>query len=368
MAAVVVLALGASALNAGQLRPMPMLPHSSRAAVSCSASSKLSPLYEFAGERAADTLEQWERIDDVIMGGVSSSRLVAGADGDGASFEGTVREQGGGFAGQRVRLLAEPLDLSKGEGLYLDCEADAESANRVYKMALRTKQDRGEVVYQARFSPPALERSTIMLPFDSFRLVRGPRIVEGVPPLSAAAANATFQISIIVSKFTISGDGASLPNFKEGRFRLKLFELGLFGSALEGAVPVELPRALSEAEQRAARPLPLKLMGPLLGVLFGEQRRRRKAATALLEARGYDRLARARFAWNLRRAGGRNNPLLVAWGSAGQLLQDALIAALSLPLQLLFKTLFGALRLLRRAKRGRGAKDGPPGAPAPSAA
>merc|ERR1719271_300354 len=47
----------------------------------------------------SSNLDAWERIDDVIMGGVSSSQLVA--DGDAVSFEGTLREEGGGFCGQR---------------------------------------------------------------------------------------------------------------------------------------------------------------------------------------------------------------------------------------------------------------------------
>ena len=52
--------------------------------------------------------------------------------------------------GQRMRLLSEPLDLSSQAGVYLDCEADADAPRRAYKVALRTKQDRGEVVYQAQ--------------------------------------------------------------------------------------------------------------------------------------------------------------------------------------------------------------------------
>ena len=73
--------------------------------------------------------------------------------------------------------------LSASEGLFLDCAASASigpaPAKRVWKMALRTKQDRGEVVYQKMFSPPVDGRGTIKLPFSDFRLVRGPRLVPG---------------------------------------------------------------------------------------------------------------------------------------------------------------------------------------------
>ena len=99
----------------------------------------------------SSNLDAWERIDDVIMGGVSSSQLVA--DGDAVSFEGTLREEGGGFCGQRLKLLTEPLDLSAHDGLYVDCEPEAECLRRVWKLTCRARQDRGEVVYQATLNP-----------------------------------------------------------------------------------------------------------------------------------------------------------------------------------------------------------------------
>merc|ERR1719163_387790 len=101
------------------------------------------------------TVDAWERIDDVIMGGVSSSRL--GTEGDAVVFEGTLREEGGGFCGQRLKLLSTPLDLSQQEGVYIDCEADADAERRVWKLAVRTRQDRGEVVYQAALEPKPSE-------------------------------------------------------------------------------------------------------------------------------------------------------------------------------------------------------------------
>ena len=86
-------------------------------------SSALSPLYNFESDAASEALTAWERIDDVIMGGVSSSRLTLPPDGGYALFEGRLRSEGGGFCGQRMRLLAEPLDLSSADGMFIDCEA-----------------------------------------------------------------------------------------------------------------------------------------------------------------------------------------------------------------------------------------------------
>ena len=111
----------------------------------------------------SSNLDAWERIDDVIMGGVSSSQLVA--DGDAVSFEGTLREEGGGFCGQRLKLLTEPLDLSAHDGLYVDCEPEAECLRRVWKLTCRVAQDRGEVVYQAMLRPQPVGRQRLFVPW-----------------------------------------------------------------------------------------------------------------------------------------------------------------------------------------------------------
>ena len=88
------------------------------------------PLFAFSGAAIEDAIAKWERIDDVIMGGVSNSRLVSAPGGECAYFEGRLRELGGGFCGQRMRLLSSPLDLSSQAGVYLDCEADADAPRR----------------------------------------------------------------------------------------------------------------------------------------------------------------------------------------------------------------------------------------------
>ena len=45
---------------------------------------------------------RWERIDDVIMGGISTSQIVDGSGNpDAVAWCGIVREEGGGFCGQR---------------------------------------------------------------------------------------------------------------------------------------------------------------------------------------------------------------------------------------------------------------------------
>lgn len=318
-----------------------------------------SALYDFTG--TDKPMDKWERIDDVIMGGVSSSRLTPAADGSCAVFEGRVRSDGGGFCGQRMKLLAEPIDLSSSEGIFVECAADTEvgpdPSKRVWKMALRTKQDRGEVVYQRMFEPPVGERGVVKLPFSEFRLVRGPRLVPGVPPLSPEQTNATFQMSLVVSKFTVSESGAAMPEFEEGAFALRLYKVGAYAASTSAAPTVQLPRALTQAEQTSAAPLPIRVLRPLLSVLFGEEVRRRAAATRILEKRGTTRLQRLKLAWAWRvaAAGGvvgaarRTGTIAVQGGAA---------AALSLPIKLLFRTLVLVSRALKALKGVTGGRGG----------
>ena len=49
-------------------------------------------------------LAVWERLDDVIMGGQSSSSLTAAGDGSGADFSGDLIIEGGGFCGARTKV------------------------------------------------------------------------------------------------------------------------------------------------------------------------------------------------------------------------------------------------------------------------
>lgn len=49
-------------------------------------------------------LAVWERLDDVIMGGQSSSTLRAAGDGSCADFSGDLIIEGGGFCGARTKV------------------------------------------------------------------------------------------------------------------------------------------------------------------------------------------------------------------------------------------------------------------------
>jgi len=50
----------------------------------------------------------WERVDDVIMGGQSSSAMSLAGDGGGALWSGELVVEGGGFCGTRVKVCDLP--------------------------------------------------------------------------------------------------------------------------------------------------------------------------------------------------------------------------------------------------------------------
>ena len=60
-----------------------------------------TPVFNFDAEPEA-TAALWERIDDVVMGGVSSSKIVVSDKG--AAWRGIVRTDGGGFCGTRTAV------------------------------------------------------------------------------------------------------------------------------------------------------------------------------------------------------------------------------------------------------------------------
>ena len=60
-----------------------------------------TPVFNFDASPEA-TAALWERIDDVVMGGVSSSKIVVGDAG--AEWRGIVRTDGGGFCGTRTAV------------------------------------------------------------------------------------------------------------------------------------------------------------------------------------------------------------------------------------------------------------------------
>lgn len=125
--------------------------------------------------------DTWQSIDDVVMGGVSGSRMSLSESGTGL-FEGELSlANNGGFAS--VRRSVGPLDLSAHEGLALRVRGDGQR----YRLRLRTDQRFDGVAWQADFPTTAGEWTRVVLPFPDFEPSYRGRRPPDAGPLDTAS-------------------------------------------------------------------------------------------------------------------------------------------------------------------------------------
>jgi len=160
-------------------------------------------IFDFTSEAAA-----WPSIDDVVMGGVSSSEMVV-EDGF-ATFRGKVSfDNNGGFAS--VRSRPQVHDLSSCDGLTLEVRGDG----KTYGFRIRTDPSFDGVSYQVEFSPPAGEWREVTLAFTDFVPVYRGRRVTDHPPLDAAQVT-TLGLMISRQKGPFRLDIASIRGYHLG--------------------------------------------------------------------------------------------------------------------------------------------------------
>jgi len=153
------------------------------------------PLFDFSKAAARSG---WHAVDDVVMGGVSASGLVATSP-DTAAFEGTVSlDRGGGFAS--IRSPQRSWDLSAFSGLLLRAKGDGKQ----YKLTVYT--DASGISYRYPFEAQD-DWETYFAPFDAFMPMRRGRRVPDAPPLDPSA---------------ISTIGFLISDKQAGPFRLEL--------------------------------------------------------------------------------------------------------------------------------------------------
>jgi hypothetical protein len=126
------------------------------------------------------SITDWAAVDDVVMGGVSHSRLRYDPAGH-AVFEGEVSlERNGGFASVRTRPLE--LGLPGAVAWVLELRGDG----RRYKFNLRTDDGFDGLNHQVAFETPPGEWTALRLPVSSFRPSWRGRDVPDAPPLDPA--------------------------------------------------------------------------------------------------------------------------------------------------------------------------------------
>jgi len=279
-----------------------------RTSLKSTTSSEVSyePVFDFS-DASKDTVASFDRIDDAIMGGISTSSIRASGNEEEsyASWSGVCRTDGGGFCGTRTLPFRDgkPLTISKEtDGFYLKLRlaSDNEPERRIWKITTRVENNsRTEQLYQAMFQVPKQENDdtkewkTVKVPFDSFVQVRGPRIVENGPPLDPSGG--LFQIGMVMSKFQIASNLTELADFRPGYFELQLQEIGVYSKEAATGSSMETPETLTKKEADENKPLALKILFPIAKLFFNEKRSRQKSATKFLKKRGLGRFAIAKF-------------------------------------------------------------------------
>jgi monofunctional biosynthetic peptidoglycan transglycosylase len=124
-----------------------------------------------------DEQDRWEIINDVVMGGVSESRISI-TENKTALFRGIMSlENYGGFSSMRTH--PREFDLAGCKGLMVRVKGDGKN----YRLRLRMEDAFEGIAYQARFSTEQDTWITARLSFDAFSPVFRGRIIEDAPPL-----------------------------------------------------------------------------------------------------------------------------------------------------------------------------------------
>ena len=124
-----------------------------------------------------DEQEQWEIINDAVMGGISSSRISI-IENKAALFQGNVSlENYGGFASMRTHPRS--FDIEGSTGLIIKAKGDGKN----YRIRLRTDTSYEGIAYQAYFSTETDKWIIARLPFEAFTPVYRGKIVDDAPAL-----------------------------------------------------------------------------------------------------------------------------------------------------------------------------------------
>lgn len=197
-------------------------------------SGDVAMLFDFS---TSDAVNAFSPVDDVVMGGRSSSGMQI-LDGY-ARFGGNVTTVGGGgFAQARAQVsdgavsgTRGTVDLSEYGGIQLRVRGD--DAARVYKMNVKDEEV-PDFAYQAAFTvPPGREWQTIRLPFSSFiPMRRGQPQYADVPGASMYASTLdTSRVRTVGIVLSLVSDGLfKVANVREreGAFALDLSYIGAY--------------------------------------------------------------------------------------------------------------------------------------------
>jgi len=138
------------------------------------AEQTLRPLFDFAGPDAA---QQWQVVNDGVMGGVSEGRFRITPE-DTLEFLGTLSlENNGGFAS--VRTKPADLAINAGDDLVIRVKGDG----REYVLNLYTKSRRMAFSFRAPLPTVINEWTEVAVPLEDFIPTSFGNRVQGMGPV-----------------------------------------------------------------------------------------------------------------------------------------------------------------------------------------
>ena len=147
-----------------------------------------------------DSAQEWQAINDGVMGGVSYGRFRISKEKT-LEFFGTLSlENNGGFAS--VRSGPQNLDLRKGDTLALRVRGDG----REYSLNLYTQRRPNAFSYRAMFATKKDKWIEVRIPLEKFVATSFGQIVDGQP----------------LDPDEVNGLGILLSDKKPGQFRLEI--------------------------------------------------------------------------------------------------------------------------------------------------
>jgi uncharacterized protein YbjT (DUF2867 family) len=193
-------------------------------------------LFDFTNP-STELKNTWGAVDDVVMGGVSESKIQLVENG--ALFVGNVSTaNSGGFASVRTKNFDPPFNLSGYEGVELRVKGDGQR----YKFLLRTETQWDSVAYSYSFDTVANTWTDIQIPFTALIPVFRAKTLKDNPPIDSSKIVA-FQL--MLSKFEY--DGGLNPHFSPGGFALQVESIKAYGG-------VSLPKFILISSAGVTRP------------------------------------------------------------------------------------------------------------------
>jgi hypothetical protein len=163
----------------------------------------------------------WGAVDDVVMGGVSSSNLILQEKT--AIFTGRVStDNNGGFVSVRTKNFQPPWNLSAYEGIRLRVKGDGQR----YKFITRCEGKWDGISYCFSFDTIADVWMTIDIPFADLIPVFRAKTVSDAGKFDASKV---YSLQLMLSKFEY--DGAYNPTFRAGAFSLEIESIKAYGKS-----------------------------------------------------------------------------------------------------------------------------------------